>query len=398
MGVWMLSLASSLSVLVGTLPIVLYYFNVFSPVSVLANIVAIPLCDAALFTAIFTLSCHGVPFLSTALVKISSWIVGLLLGWIQYLSMWRWGYWFLERPSLDQIAAYYSSMAMILLLHKKIPHQRRFLMTGAVCVWIFFLFLFFAGSGKKDFELNMLSSGRNQIVHARFANGAHWLLNTGRNFPSDQGEWLVAPFLKSRGIQYLEGILLTDLSKRHAGGLLSVLRDFPVRHLLYPGAFPCVANGFSRILVKLGRKAKTFYRGDAVLMGAEKVRVTVQSKKGAVLLLESGPWRFLLVSRWDPGLFAGLLQGDESSGEIHAVFLPESGPEISREFLDWLDRAKPLLVVLPGLQEEIATYLTARHVPYLDLTRTGALNFRRNGLRLELTSFLKGRLGVYAYS
>jgi competence protein ComEC len=53
LGAWMLPLASSLAVLFGTFPVLIYYSNIFSPVSILANIVAIPLCDAALFTALF---------------------------------------------------------------------------------------------------------------------------------------------------------------------------------------------------------------------------------------------------------------------------------------------------------------------------------------------------------
>ena len=231
---WTLSLGSSLAVLFGTFPVVLYHFNIFSPVSIFANLVAIPLFDAALFSALFALILSGVPFLNMLFIKGSSWILGIGLLWVKYLSTWRWGYWFLERPSLGWVAAYYTSMAMILFFHKRAFHGKRFLMAGFVCCWIFFSVSFFVGSGGNIFELTLLASGRNQIVHARFSNGAEWLLNAGGNFPSDQGEWLIAPFLRNLGIQRLEGILLTDLSKRHVGGLASVLRDFPVRHLLYP--------------------------------------------------------------------------------------------------------------------------------------------------------------------
>ena len=122
-----------------------------------------------------------------------------------------------------------------------------------------------------------------------------------------------------------------------------------------------------------------------------------QSQKGAAFLIESGPWRILLISRWDPELFRELLRGHENTAEIHAVFLPESGQGIPGEFQDWLDRARPLLVVLPDVQQELVPYLASRRVPYLDLKHTGALGFRRNGPRLELASFLRGPLGVFSY-
>jgi competence protein ComEC len=395
-GAWILSLGSSLAVLLGTFPVVLYYFNIFSPVSVLANIVAIPLCDAALFTSLFALLLHGVPFLNVVFVQFSFWIIMGSLAWVKYLSAWRWGYWFLEQPSLGRLAAYYSSMAMILFFYKRTFHGKRFLMAGLTGCWIIFLALFFTGSGR-GFELTLLASGRNQIVCARFSNEAHWLLNAGRSFPSDQGEWLIAPFLRNRGIQRLEGILLSDLSKKNTGGLLSVFRDFPVRYLLYPAASAYGNDEFYKNLSKLGRKAKTFQTGDEVLMGPEKIRMIAQSQKGGAFLIEAGPWRILLISRWEPELFAELLQRHADSSEVHAVFLPVLGQGIPGKFQDWLKQVRPLLVVLPDLQPELVPYLAAARVPYLDLKYTGALFFKRSGSRLELVSFLRGPLGVYSY-
>jgi len=394
---WILSLSSSLAVLVGTFPVVLYYFNIFSPVSILANLVAIPLCDAALLMSLFSLLLFRVPFLNIVFMKFSSGIIAYSLAWVKYLSTWRWGYWFLERPSLGRLAAYYTSMAMILLLCKRKIHGKRFLLAGLIFCWISFSASFFIGSGGRRFELTLLSSGKNQIVHAHFDNKTHWLLNAGRSFPSDQGEWLIAPFLRNRGIQRLEGILLSDLSKKHTGGLGSVLRDFPVRHLLYPAASVYVPNESSKNIFMIGRKAKTFQRGDEVLMGAEKIRMIAQSQKGNAFLIESGPWRILLISRWDPDLFRELLCVRDDAAEIHAVFLPEAGREIPGEFRDWLERIQPLLVVSPDYQPELLPYLVSLRVPYLDLQHTGALNFIRNGSRLELASFLNGSLGVFTY-
>ncbi len=395
-GAWTLSLGSSLAVLFGTFPVVLYYFNIFSPVSLLANLAAIPLFDAALFSALFSLLLSGVPFVNLLLIQGSSWILKVGLFWVQYLSTWRGGCWFLERPSFGLLTAYYTSLAMIVFFHKKVFRGKRFLMVGFILCWIGFSVSFFIAPRGRGFELTLLASGRNQIVHARFSNGAHWLFNAGRNFPSDQGEWLIAPFLRNRGIQRLEGLLLTDLSRKHAGGLASILRDFPVRYLLYPAASSYGPEEFYKNLLKFGRKAKTFQPGDEVRMGGEKIRMIAQSQKGAAFLIESGPWRILLISRWDAEIFAQLLLSHEDAAEIHAVFLPESGPGIPGEFQNWLERARPLLVVLPDLQKELVPYLASCHVPYLDLKHTGALDFRRNGPRLELASFVRGPLGVYS--
>ncbi|MFH0985176.1 MAG: ComEC/Rec2 family competence protein [Candidatus Omnitrophota bacterium] len=393
-----LSLGSSFAVLFGTFPVVLYHFNIFSPISLLANLVAIPVFDAALFSALFTLIFSGVPFLSVLWVKGSSWILGVGLFWVQSLSTWRWGYWFLERPSFGQLVGYYTCVAMILFLYKRAFYGKRYLMACFVGCWIFCLGSFFIQSGKKEFELTLLASGRNQIVHSNFSNGTHWLLNTGRGFPSDQGEWLVAPFLRRQGIQRLEGILFSDLSKRNTGGIASLLRDFPVHYLLYPAAFPYGSEEFRRAIRSRGRQTRTFQRGDAIVMGKERIRVLAASQRGTVLRVESGSWRILFISHWDPELFSELLRHPADLEEVHAVYLPVLKRTIPVEFQEWLELARPSLVVLPDINPEFMAYLEAQRIPALDLKSVGALSFRSRGSRLELSSFLKGPMGFFAYS
>ena len=172
----------------------------------------------------------------------------------------------------------------------------------------------------------------------------------------------------------------------------------PVRHLLYPATALYGSDEFYKNIRKLGHKVKTFQQGDEVLMGDERMRIIAQSQKGTAFLMESGPWRILLISGWNPGLFMGLLRSHQDAAEIHAVFLPAAGQGIPGEFKDWLESVQPLLVVLPDSRQEMAMYLAFRRVPHLDLKGTGALGFRRKGPRLELASFLKRPLGVYSYS
>lgn len=390
---WTLSLGSSLAVLLGTFPAVLYYFNIFSPVSIVANLAAIPLCDAALFTALFALLFGGVPFLSSLLVKISSWIIAGSLAWVQWLSSWRWGYWFFERPALVLIIVYYITLGMILFLHRRVFLWKRFWLLGLAGIWLFTSVLFFWKPGPKPFELTFLSSGKNQIAHARFSNGSEWLLNAGRNFPSDQGEWLIGPYLRSRGAQGLDGILFTDLSRKHTGGLVSVLRGFPVRNILYPKGNARESSALFADLEKTGRKFQGLERGDGVLMGAEGMRIVGQSQKGIGVLILSGPWRVLVISRWDPELLRL-----EDLGEIHAVFLPLSEWGDPAAVCDWLKKIRPLLTVFPDASGELKDHLAYQRIAFLDLRDVGAVSFKRKGPRLELRSFLKGHLGFYSFS
>jgi competence protein ComEC len=58
-----------------------------------------------------------------------------------------------------------------------------------------------------------------------------WLYDTGPRYSqdSDAGERVVLPFLRSRGIQSLDGVVVSHLDLDHSGGAASVLRGIDVR-------------------------------------------------------------------------------------------------------------------------------------------------------------------------
>ena len=394
--VWSLSLGSSLAVLAGTFPLVLYYFNTFSPIGIVANLLAIPIFDAALFTALFTLLFSGIPFLNIACVKISSLFLWLGLGWVKLLAGWPWGYWFFIKPSLVQIACYYGSLAGLLFLRRGTSRRDRIGMAGFAVCWFALTISFFWHTDPGIFQLTVLSSGRNQIAHVRFSNQAHWLINAGRSFPSDQGEWLVAPFLRWQGIRKLEGILVTDLSKKHTGGLPAVLRNFPIRYFLYPGSGGTFRGDFLKGLRPFRRSAKNVRAGDKIVMGHEFAEVIAESRSGMAVRVSSGPWRVLTISKMDPVLFNFLLMRKDPE-DVHAVILLPGGKGVPPGFYEWMRSRRPLLLVLPDADRALEAYGASLGISCLDLKHTGALTFRKNGEQLDIDSFLRGKIGSLSY-
>lgn len=395
---WTLSLGSSVSVLAGTFPVILYYFNIFSPVSILANLVAIPLCDGALFTALFALLLGSVPLAGPFLIMVSSGIIAGVLAWVKALSAWRWGYWFLERPMLWELGIYYAILGGLLFTYRRIVWMKRFWMGVFVLGWAGISGLMMAGRGGGEFQMTLLAGGGNQVAHARFSNGAHWIFNAGRSFPSDQGEWLIAPYLRTGGIRSLEGIFVSDLSKKNTGGLAALLRDFPIRYFLHPVARDGATAGFSGMIRKAGGIMQGLRPGDGVAMADEVIRVQACTAKGTALEISTGPWRIVLVSGWDADLFKTLFEnGDEEA--LHAVLLPSPGNNpVPIEFDDWVREARPMLVVSPGSSPRMSDLLERERISFLDPSRVGAVSFLRKGDRLELSSFLKGMLGFFSYS
>lgn len=61
-----------------------------------------------------------------------------------------------------------------------------------------------------------------------------WLYDAGPRYSqqSDAGERVVLPYLRSRGITALDGLIVSHLDQDHSGGAASVLRSLPVRRVL----------------------------------------------------------------------------------------------------------------------------------------------------------------------
>ena len=129
-----LSIGGSLAVLIGTSPVVLYYFNTFSPVGVIANLIAIPVFDAALFSTLFAMLFCWVPLLGKLLVVLSSGIVTVGLAWIHWLSAWRPGYWFFIKPEAWQLWTYYGMLGLILGVNRvRVPMKKLMLGFCLMC-------------------------------------------------------------------------------------------------------------------------------------------------------------------------------------------------------------------------------------------------------------------------
>ncbi|HOW59003.1 MAG TPA: ComEC/Rec2 family competence protein [Candidatus Omnitrophota bacterium] len=391
-----LSIGSSFAVLLGTFPFVLYYFNIFSPVSIIANLLAIPLFDAVLFMALFSLLLSWIPILNAILIKITSMLLCFGLSWVKYLSVWQWGYWFFERPSLMQMVFYYTALAALLGLRPRSVSHKHWFVTGVSLVLIAVTASFFWPKDAGGFQMTLLSSGKNQIMHVRFSRGSHWLINTGRSFPSDQGEWFVAPYLRNLGIRRLEGVVLTDLSKSNTGGLRAVIRDFPIQGLFYPEHDARTSQELFRVFRLSKGEVRNLQAGDVLGRPDEKMRVLAEGRHGMAVLIMLGRWRILVISKVSSSLFETLLKS-ENMPEIHAVILPSLRGEAPEECLQWIEKSQPRLVISSDEEPDLKAYLSLKRIFHLNLKKTGAIAFKKKSSYLELESFLMGKLGFYSY-
>ena len=173
-------------------------------------------------------------------------------------------------------------------------------------------------------ELVVLDVGQGDAALLRSPGGRWVLVDAGpRTRTFDAGARTVLPFLRRRGVQALELLLLTHPDMDHVGGAASILEEFPVRAVLDPG----LATGTEVFLEALeaarehGVPWHVVGAGDSLNLDGMALRILApddreedgsgDGKNGASLVLEV---RF--------GAFAALLTGD-APAVSEERFLPQ---------------------------------------------------------------------------
>ena len=118
------AVSGSLAAWIGLLPLMAWYFNLFTPVSILANVVVIPLLGLITALGMMAMPAHTVwPWLALVLNNANFSLLGTMIRVIEWLGRLPVGYLFVQAPPLWTVWAYYALAAV--MLSKRIPWPRR---------------------------------------------------------------------------------------------------------------------------------------------------------------------------------------------------------------------------------------------------------------------------------
>ena len=221
----MLSFATSLAAWLGSLPLTAYYFHLFSPVTLLANLVIVPLSSAALACNLGGLLCGG-------------WLpwVGELFNhaaWFWMLLMVKFSHWFTTLPGAFRyvaapdafgFAAYYGMLIGALSGWFFKAENRRWAIAAVVLVAIY---------GGWEWQ----RARSEHVVTVLSLNGGHAVHLDGpgreRDLLVDCGDtnavqFVTTPFLHARGVNTLARLALTHGDLHHIGGAQLLADELPV--------------------------------------------------------------------------------------------------------------------------------------------------------------------------
>lgn len=349
----------SLAAWIGSLPLILPYFYLVTPVSLFANLVVVPL--AFLVLAIGLMSLLVTPFAGwlAIIFNNANWsVAATILASVGLFARAPAGHFYLERPHWPD-----GARADITALDLR------------------------AGAG----------------IHVR-SRASDWLVDAG---PERDFRRIVRGYLRSRGVNRLDGMMLTHGDSQHIGAVEALVRGFRPREIVdtLPPDRSRIHKQLIEFLAKREAPRRLCAAGDDVAFSTDvqarvlfppaEHRATTADDQALVLRLLIGErWRVLLMS--DSGETTEqmlLASGVELQSDIMIKGQHHSGSSGSSAFLD---RVQPQLIIASSpefpenerVKDDWAGAVAARGIRLLRQDHTGAVTVRFFSDRWEATSYL----------
>ena len=274
----------SLSATLGTLPLILLYFNRLSLITLLANLICVPILGI-LAIPVCMLIILAVPLSSTLaewVIKVSELFVQISLFFIDRLAALPWASVYVSTPTLLEIGAFYLLLIWGGLLLKWVATRRNsktalkippLIKAVPVILALFFsidgVHLYIKGIQQGRLSLTAVDVGQGNSILIRLPGGKKILVDGGGFFDDsfDIGKYVLAPYLWHERITRIDTVVLTHPHPDHLQGLLFILENFHVREAWINGETSDTELYFSfrRIIRGKGIVLRTLSDGTPVM-------------------------------------------------------------------------------------------------------------------------------------
>ena len=368
------SLVVSLAAWMGSWPLIAWYFHLFTPASLLANLIVVPLSGLALMSGLGSVICgawlpwpgelfnHAGWFFMVCMTKASEWAADL-----------PGGYYYVAAPGLALVALFYG--ALCALLGGWFRERFRWWVAGGLgllaAAWVG---LNIHARAATRITILPLNGGDAVWVDAP-GRADDWLIDCGDSLSS---QFVTTPFLRAQGVGALPRLALSHGDVRHTGGATNLFKDFAVEELLispirflsqpYRHAVAAWTNAHHPVRIL---KAGDHWGAWTVLHPKAGDRFSQADDNALVLRAAWNGCRVLFCSDLGSlGQSALLRQPRDLRADILVAGMPKGG-EPAHDAL--LDAVQPRLIVIadadspatervsPGLRAR----LVRRHVPVL---------------------------------
>ena len=418
----------SLAAQLATLPLVALYYNLFSPVSMLANILAVPLTTAILALGV----CSGIlglfsVFLAGLINACTSAVLDIFIAVVSLLNNLPGSFISIPSPPLIFIPAWF----IVLFFSARIFNKKnasttvRFLSenrNAAVLILILAVtaisLLFFKTPAEKQLVMHMIDVGQGESILIQFPSGKNMLVDTGGwegEFATGEGAGskVVLPYLQRLGVRRLDVLLLTHSHEDHAGGAAAVVNSIPAALVIVSsaaqkanslsGASP-EEDPYSRLLEGFRKKGiliQAVNEGDRLLLDPD-VEIKVlspsstrtyqaddENNSSVVLMIRYGRQKFLLTGDIEVEAQESLLK---SGADLRADVLKMPHHGSSNLLRSFVERVHPSFALISAGKNnrfflpssETVKLLKDLNIPVYRTDKDGAIILSANGSKMRV--------------
>src|SRR5438132_261146 len=353
----------SLAAWAGSLPLILWYFHLVTPISLFANLVVVPIAFFVLAIALLSLlSAPLLPWVAVIFNNANWALATLVIGIVHLFAQIPGGHFYIERPHWPE---------------------------------------------KLVARITVLDVGAGAAIHLHTRN-ADWLFDCGSERSYQQ---VVREYLHWAGVNRLDGLLLTHGDALHLGGVTQLVDDFPrIRVVDNPAPDrSTIHRRLQRLFQERGIKPDALSAGDIFRLSPD---VTAQILFPPRIFSSLIPDDQAYVIRFLVGPAASILLMSDSGIETEQVLLAShanlqsdivikgqhhSGQSGSGAFLD---AARPRLIIATSrdfpvherISDAWAEELQRRGIKLFRQDETGAVTLRFRRDSWEAQSYVTGEI------
>ncbi|MBM3858506.1 MAG: DNA internalization-related competence protein ComEC/Rec2, partial [Verrucomicrobia bacterium] len=297
---WFLQLLScSIAAWIGLVPLLATYFHLFTPSSIVANLLVVPLLTGVTALGMTATLAHAVwPWLAATFNNAGFFLLSVMTTGVEWIGRMPGSHLYVQTPPVWLTAAYYA--LGLLLLARTIPWRWRRWTVGVGAPVAAGVALFTA-QPEEFAELTVLDIPDGVAAFVNLPGERDDLLIDGG------GERVLLPLLRSQGVDRLGSVVLTAKDKAHVAGLSNIVAEVSLRGIVMTD-MPSRSLPYRRWREQANARrvpVRTLHAG--AQWQAQQLKFTALSPPGdsratraddnsLVLLIEYGPTRLLWMS------------------------------------------------------------------------------------------------------
>lgn len=390
---------------IATVPVSVQTFYGVSPVSLLANLIVVPLTFVIFIIGALFLVAVIIPFKLLVLLPITTkLLLSLMLKGLALLE---------DLPGSYVITGILQSwlwcllvlgMAWLLATKRVTSGLVRALCIVLLMANIFLVQGLFHYFGR-DLIMTILDVGQGDAIYIEFPGGGNLLMDAGKGGVRDQGRYTVSPFLKSKGVRGIDLVVFSHPQADHVGGMRAVFDAFMIGAVLESRApYPSwLYRNLEKTVSRERCKRLTAAAGDKIIgFHGEEMRVLNPSgdktfhknvnEDSIVLKIIHGKHQFLLTGDIEKDAMRQMLSS-KADLKSDVLKVPHHGAKLTPIGEAWLEQVAPSISVIsvgehnPFHHPSGQTMALLRAVPGNRIFRTdeeGAVEVISDGIGLSV--------------